>query len=178
MPAVSELAVGPFLAACALLVAAGVSKLRAPRAAGAALEAVGVRHPVGEPAARAVGGIELATGLLGALVGGIAAVGVGALYVALGAFALVLLRRAPGTGCGCLGAPASAPMTGAHVAVNLGAAIAAFVAAPAGAPAAVVADQPLGGLPFLALVACCAWLAALVVDALGTLRSARTNGRS
>ena len=54
------------------------------------------------------------------------------------------------------------PATGAHVALNACAAIAAAVAAFAARPGAVVADQPLAGVPFVALVLLAAALAPVV----------------
>jgi hypothetical protein len=74
-----------------------------------------------------------------------------------------LRTRAPGTPCGCLGS--NATTTRAHVVVNLVAAFVAVAAAFGGSPVARIAHQPLAGTPFVVLVACAAWLAALVVEA-------------
>jgi len=146
----ASLATGPYLAACSLLVIAGIAKLRSRRAI--------------------LGAAEIAVGAAGAAVGGVAALVVAAAYALLAAYVVHLLRTAPGTPCDCLGA-ASAPVTGAHLAVNVAACASAATAAFGVPPASELADQPLAALPFLGLVVCCAWLAALVLGAHADLRA-------
>ncbi len=111
------------------------------------------------------------------MIGGAAAIVVAVAYGALTVAALLLWRRAPETPCGCIGA-STAPASGAHVAVNAGAAVAAAIAAFGPRPFTVVADQPLGGVPFLVLVAVAAVSAALVADSLPALRATAREGNS
>ena len=172
---IAALACGPFLAACALLAAAGAGKLRHPANTGAAARALGL--PGTRAALRTLGATELTIALAGAVIGGAAAIVVAAAYGALTVAALLLWRRAPDTPCGCLGA-STAPASGAHVAVNAGAAVAAAVAAFGPRPFTVIADQPLAGVPFLVLVALGAGLAALVGDSLPALRATVREGDS
>jgi hypothetical protein len=107
----------------------------------------------------------------GAAVGGPAAVAVAVGYGSLAFVALRLARRAPSLPCGCLGGSATAA-SARHVALNTSAAAIALVAAFGRAPVAALADQPLAGIPFVVLVGCCAWLAALAVGAGATQRAA------
>jgi hypothetical protein len=172
---IAALACGPFLAACALLAVAGTGKLRHPVHARAAARALGL--PGGRRALRILGAIEIVVALAGLVIGGVAAGVVAVTYGALAVAALLLWRRAPETPCGCIGA-STAPASGAHVAVNAGATGAAMVAAFGPRPITVIADQPLGGVPFLILVAVAAGLAALVADSLPALRAAVREGNS
>ncbi|GIU86678.1 MAG: hypothetical protein KatS3mg009_1193 [Acidimicrobiia bacterium] len=164
---------GPFLAACAVLGVAGAAKLRDPRPTVLAARAAGL--PASAAAVRVLGAAELAVAAAGAALGGAAAAAVAAAYLALAAVAVRLVRRAPRTPCGCLGASA-APATWVHVAVDGAAAVFAAVAVAAPPPPAVVADQPLHGVPFLVLVACAARLAGLLLDAHADLRVAIREG--
>jgi hypothetical protein len=157
----AALATGPFLAACVLLGGAGVAKLVRPGSTSLAARAL--RLPASTRAVRALGVGELVVATAGAIFGGAAAIVVAAAYAALAGTALVLWRRAPDTPCGCLGA-SNEPATGAHVALNACAAIAAVVAAFAARPGAVIADQPLAGVPFVALVLLAAALAPVVAQ--------------
>ena len=141
--------IGPYLAACLLLVAAGVGKLR-PR-----------RGAAGEPGRRRRRAAAAAEVLLGAcglavLDRGVAA----AVALAYAGFAgyVVVERRRRGrlASCGCFGAE-DTPVTRLHVALDLGlAAAAAAVGSGArtwpGAMTTVVGRQAWSGLP-LALAA-------------------------
>jgi hypothetical protein len=167
-------AAAPFVAACTLLAAAGVAKLARPDGARDAMRAS--RLPSSRAAVRTVGALEAATALAGVVLGGTAALAVAAWYLLLAAVASRLSRRAPGTACGCLGA-ARAPVTRAHVALDLAAAAVAVVASGAGSPLARAGDLPLAGVPHIVLAACCARLAALVIDALPALHAAARPGR-
>jgi hypothetical protein len=167
-------AAGPFLAACALLVWSGISKLRAPRATRDAAAALGL--PATPVAVRTLGVVEVSAGVAGALFGGYAALGAAIIYLALTVAAVRLLRRAPATPCGCLGA-SEAPVSVAHVAVNVGAVVVSVAAAFDGSPIARIPDLPLAGLPFVVLVLCATWLATLTIDALPALNRAIKEGR-
>jgi len=172
----ARLVSGPFLAACALLAVAGGAKLLRPANAGPAARAL--RLPSGPTAARALGAIELGVALAGVMFGGWAAVAVAAGYGMLAVASFALWRTAPATPCGCIGASSTTPASAGHVVVNTLAALIGAAAAAGGSPLRVVADQPLLGVPFVALTALAAWLAALTLDALPALRVAVREGNS
>ena len=116
-----------FLVACALLVVAGVSKVRAPTSARGSLELIGV--PVPLVAVRALGVAEVALGLLAAIRPG--ALAAGLVAGAYGVFFLATLRLLAvegGADCGCFGA-ASAVASRSHAVLNLVACAAGVVAA-------------------------------------------------
>jgi hypothetical protein len=98
-------------------------------------------------------------------------------YAAFAAYVAVLrLRGGPLATCGCFGTP-DTPATGVHVAVNAGLAVAAAAVAasdPSGTLVSVLANQPLHGLPLLAVSALGAWLCYLAVAVLADLRAARS----
>ena len=106
-----------FMAACALLVLAGMSKLRSPLPARQALDVLGLRVPA--TLIRALGAAELGWGVLAALrPGPLAAGGVAVAYGAFSLVALLLLRAGPSVDCGCFG-QASSVASRAHVALNV-----------------------------------------------------------
>jgi hypothetical protein len=166
---------GPFLAACALLAWSGVNKLARPAATRVAARAIGL--PSSARAVRGLGACELLAAILGIAFGGWCALLVAIAYAGLTLVSLRLLSHAPDAPCGCLGT-AAAPVSRAHVALNLCASFIALGAAFGGSPLAVLGDQPLAGLPFIALVLCATWLATLTVDALPALTHASHGGRS
>jgi hypothetical protein len=151
-----------FFAAAGLVVVSGFAKLKRPAAAGRALAAL--RLPSGPWAVRAIGLVEVAIGTWClAASGPAAAVSLGLLY---GAFALfvVLLMRARGASCGCLGRESSPPSI-AHLVLDVTAATSAAVVAFAPPPGVIpfAARLPLGGVPFLVGTALIAYLAYLLV---------------
>jgi len=166
MRPLAAVSAGPFLAACALLVVSGLSKLRRPDPARAALSAAGARVAPG--AVVVLGAVELGAGVAGAVFGRGAALLVALLYLALAAFAIRLLVRAPATPCACLGSSTATVSVG-HVLVDLGAALFALMAATGGAPLTRVAHGPLTAAVFVALVGCCFVLLTLTLDALPVL---------
>jgi hypothetical protein len=118
--------------ACALLIAAGVAKLRAPRPAREALELIGL--PVPSLAVRILGGAEVVLGGFAAIRPGAVSGGLVALaYAAFAVTASLLLRADRGADCGCFGR-ASSPASAAHVALNAGACGVAIAAALVGPP--------------------------------------------
>jgi hypothetical protein len=159
------LATGLFLAACALLAWSGVAKLSRPAATRDAARAIGA--PSSASAVRALGAIELGAAALGALVGGFTAILVAIVYGGLALTALLLVRRAPGTPCGCLGS-ATAPASRAHVAIDGAAAAVALVAAAGGPPLTQLGKGNL--MPVLIAVETVV-LALLCVLVVGLLRS-------
>jgi len=150
----ASLASGPFLAACSLLVVAGAAKIGNRSILGAA---------------------EITVGVAGAVFGGLAAALVASTYAALAGYVVHLLRHAPDKPCECLG-PKSAPVTRSHLALNVGAATVAGLATFGKAPVRYVIEQPLGGVPYLVLVACCTWIGTLVLGAYADLRAASSEG--
>ncbi len=138
-----------FTVACALLVVAGVAKLRSPDAARDALRLIGV--PVPTLAVRLLGAAEVALGVLAALRPGPVPAGLVALaYVAFCATALLLLRADRNADCGCFG-QASSSASLVHVVLNAvaaGIAIATSLAAPPGI-LWISGRQPLVALPLV-----------------------------
>lgn len=174
----STVVAGPFLAIAALLLVAGLAKVARPG-----------------PTARAMGNAGLPATPLGARLIGVAEVLIAAAAIVLGArplallvfaayllfaaFTIRLIARTGGTAdCGCFGAD-EAPATQQHVALDLGAAaIAAFAAlAPPGTIGSVLADQPLHGVPFVALVGMCTWLGFVSFTLLPALSALRTENQ-
>ena len=164
---------GPFIAACALLVIAGVGKARHAAPAQFAARAAGL--PVPRGAIVAFGSVELAAGVVGAVFGGLTALAVAACYLLLTVVAVRLLQRAPSTPCACLGS-LNAVVTPAHVGLDIAAAVFALVAATGGSPFSYLSGGVLAGAVFMVLVACCVKLAILTLDALPELSTAIKKG--
>jgi hypothetical protein len=119
-----------------VLVVSGIQKLVAPSAAAAAMADARLPLPWrGRPATGiALGAVEVATGALAlAVPNRLAAAWLGAFYLALAGFVLLLRSRDADAGCGCFGAATSPPGT-AHLVLNVVAALAAFGIAAAGVP--------------------------------------------
>jgi hypothetical protein len=144
---------GPFFVVASLLGVAGVAKLRRPVPTATAMRAAGL--PGSSGLARALGAVEVVVALLAVGFGGVStALVVAAAYVGFASVCIRLMARPAPSGCGCFG-DESTPVTNLHVALNLGAAALAAVAALApteGLPA-LVADEPLASLLLVALVA-------------------------
>ena len=158
----------PYLAAVALLGAAGVAKAMRPGETANALSAAG--HPVGRAWVRVGAGAEVALAVAallvpGALTGGLVA----ATYALFAAFIVVALRRGWAlTSCGCFGRPDSPP-TIAHAVLDAGAAASAVwwaAAWPTGYGfdqlARLFFHQPWHGGPLVLVGAVVAGLAYLV----------------
>lgn len=145
---------GPVAVVATLVVVAGLAKVRRPQPAASSLRSVGVRARTG--GVRALGLAEAAAGTGALLLGGGALVGaVALLYLGFAAFVAVAIGRGTTEGCGCFGAEGPPPRR-SHLVVNLAAAVVAAAGAATGAwpgLGAVLAAQPLAGLPFLVLVA-------------------------
>jgi hypothetical protein len=157
---------GPLAAFSGLLALGGALKLRQPSNTVNALQAAGI--PATATAVRALAAAELVIGV-GALVtdGPAFAVLVAASYAAFTAFvALALSRHTPLDTCGCFGEP-DTPPTVLHVVVTAGATVTAIAAATTGTSVPeVVADQPWGGVPFVAVALLIAYLCYLVMAVL------------
>lgn len=175
--------IGPYLAACALLVVAGAAKAARPADTARALgQLAGGEH---WPLARLsllvrVGALaEAALGLAaGLLVSAPLAGTVAGSYAVFAAFVLVARARGgPLATCGCFGTP-DTPPTALHAAVDGGlgaAAVVTAVGAGAGARTVVtvLSGEPWHGVPLLLAAAACAWLAGLCLAGMGRLSAVR-----
>lgn len=172
---------GPFLIACLLLGAAGFAKAVDPTMTVGALRAMGRRIP--NVAVRLAGGGEAVLALAAVLTGDpVLALLVAVSYACFTLFVVVaLVRRVPIGSCGCFG-KVDTPPSVSHLVVNVGAALTAIAVAAGGnrGIGSVLADQPLGGIPFLVLGVVgtyAAFTALTVVPALtrvGTSRGSRS----
>jgi hypothetical protein len=141
----------PFLAAAALLLVAGVEKIRTPHYTRDAFDALGV--PGGAAAIRALGTVEIVAGAaavasaFGLGAPSVAAIAVASLYVLFAAAILRLLTSGtPVRSCGCLGST-DTPPSYLHVGVNVACAL--FACAYAATPEtlrAATSGEPLAYL--------------------------------
>jgi len=170
--------IGPYLAACLLLAAAGVAKALRPTDTARAVSAVvpmrlaATRRLVsaGAVAETAVGAVALA--YPSPDTAGLVALS----YLGLAGFvAVVLARGGPLATCGCFGKP-DTPATRFHVVVNLALAASAAVVAVTVSPGwlpVLLAGQPWHGVPLVLLSLFCGWLAFLALSRLAELGAAR-----
>lgn len=168
---------GVYLAACALLVAAGMAKVRRPGGAQAAMAALfGPRLSVPRTAVRLGGTLEVALGtaaLITTSAGPAAAVG--ACYAAFALFVAASLARGATAGCGCFGqAMGQVPPGRLHLVANVVLAAAALVVTSAGG-----VDGPATERAVVAVAAAgLAWVIYLVLVPLPLLAAAvREPGR-
>ena len=151
---------GPFVSAAALLALGGVFKARQPAATARALTGVGL--PTAAPLARALGIVEVIVAVEALDVGNRLFAGlVAAFYVGFAAFVGLALRRpTPVSDCGCFGATESPPSV-VHLVLDVAAAAVAIGVVVTGGQnlRAILADQPLAGVPFVAVCAVCTGLA-------------------
>jgi hypothetical protein len=166
---------GPFIAAALLLVVAGALKAFDPATTAGALRRAGVPAP--SAAVRAGGVVEALIGAVAIATGDpVAALLVAASYAVFTAFVVVALARGiPVGSCGCFG-KADTPPSIVHVVVNAGAVVTAVAVAlgPGGGIGEVLADQPLLGLPFLALVGAATYAAFLALTLIPQLHALET----
>jgi hypothetical protein len=170
--------IGPYLAACALLVVAGGAKAWRPHDTARALGAV---VAVGLPAL--VVTVRIGA-LVEAVIGGVGlilprqlpALAVAASYTTFAVFVLVArVRGGALASCGCFGTP-DTPATSLHVVVDVILAVSAVTVALAdqgGTLAAVLAGQPDRGIPLVVVSALGAWLTYLTLSVLARLQGAR-----
>jgi hypothetical protein len=158
--------------AATLLVAAGAMKVVDPVNTVGALRRAGL--PVHPLVVRVGGGVEVAIGVVAVLTGAaLPALLVAASYAAFTGFVVVaLVRHLPIGSCGCFGKTDTPPSV-LHVVVNGGAIVSAVAVAlgPGGGIGDVLADQPLLGLPFLALVAIATYAAFIALTLVPQLRA-------
>ena len=171
---IASVAAGPFLAAGAVLAFAGATKVFRPSGTNSAASALGL--PASAAAVRGLGVVELAAAAAGIAFGGYAAIAVAIVYGALALAAARLLRRSPGTNCGCLGV-SDTPVSVSHVIVDGAAAVAALLAATGGSPLGAAGESLTARITFLVATGCCAWLGVQLLDALPALnRAVRAGG--
>ena len=170
--------IGPYLAACLLLVAAGAAKVAHPDDTARAVASV-VRLPLRRLRAvvRTGAAAECALGLVALVRPGPVTAGlVAASYLGFAGFvAVARARGGPLATCGCFSTP-DTPATRTHVALTLGFAVsAAAVAAgvPAGWITHALGGQPWRGVPVVLLAGLCAWLAYLAMTRLAQVGAAR-----
>jgi hypothetical protein len=170
--------IGPYLAACVLLVAAGAAKVLRPGDTARAL-ADTVPLPL-RPMRSAVRAGALAEAILGAVAllrPGPATAGlVAASYLAFALYvATVSARGGPLASCGCFGTP-DTPAMPIHVVMDLllagSAALVAATVGP-GTLTGVLAGQPWHGIPLVLLSLLCAWLLVLTLGSLARVEGAR-----
>ncbi len=161
----------------AVLVMAGLGKLRAPAAAAAAMRAAGV--PAGPGPARLAGGLEVAVGIaVLAAPSRPALLAMAALYGVLAGVAVRLLRAAvPAASCGCFGA--DGPPSGLHAWFDAGAALvaAAIAVSPPPGIATQAARAPLAGVGLVAGCAAAAYAVSLVLRHLPEVATAYRPGQ-
>ena len=170
--------IGPYLAACLLLVAAGTAKAFRPADTARALAAtVPIRLSMLVPLVRVGAGAELLVGAAGlALPSPWTAWPVALSYLGFAAYVgVVLVRGGPLASCGCFATP-DVPVTRVHVALDLvlGASAAVVAAAvPTQWLPALLSGQPWAGVPLGATSLLGAWLAFLAMGRLAELGAAR-----
>jgi uncharacterized membrane protein YphA (DoxX/SURF4 family) len=161
----------------AVLVVAGLGKLRAPTAAADAMRAAGLYS--GAVPARLVGAAELGVGGLVLVAPSRPSLGaLAAVYALLAWFAARLVRGPePVASCGCFGA--DAPPSRLHAGFDVVAAAAAALFAlhpPAGLPE-LAARAPLAGAGLVAGCCACAYAVSLALRYLPQTAAAYTPGR-
>lgn len=171
---------GPFHIVAAMLVVAGVTKLRRPTPTIDVLRAAGL--PSGKILVSGFGTAEVAAGVTAITIGGrIPALAVAILYGAFVVFVVSLIVRGIEVAdCGCFGAEAEAPPGLLHIAVDGMAAVVALIAAAGSVSGigGVLADQPLGGLPYVGFALLGTWLAVAVLTELPQLDRLAAEGAS
>jgi hypothetical protein len=169
---------GPYLAACTLLLVAGVTKVARPMDTARAVVAV---VPLPLRAGRALVRVGAAAeAVLGAValahpsppVAGLVALS----YLGFAAFvALARARGGPLATCGCFGTP-DTPATRTHIVVTVAFAASAAVVAASGLSGwlpTLLAGQPWHGVPLALLGLLCAWMAYLAMGRLAEVGAAR-----
>jgi hypothetical protein len=170
--------IGPYLAACVLLAAAGVAKVVEPSdTARAVVTTVALPLAVVRTVVRAGALAEAVLGVAalvrpGPVTAGLVAVS----YAAFAGYvAVVRAKGGPLASCGCFGTP-DTPATRLHVVVNLvlaGSASVVALTVPSQWVTGVLAGQPWHGVPLLAVSLLAAWLAYLTLSRLAQLGAVR-----
>jgi len=170
--------IGPYLAACALLVVAGVAKaVRPAETARAVAAALPVPMVVVAPLVRLGATTEAVIGTAGLVRPSpwSASAVAGSYLLFAGFVAVVVTRGGPLASCGCFGTP-DTPATRLHVVLDLvlcTSAVAVVTGVPAAWLPAVLSAQPWHGAPLVLASLLCAWVASLTVGRLALLGAAR-----
>ena len=170
--------IGPYLAACALLVVAGLAKVARPDdTTRAAVQVLGGTIGRWRWAVRGGAAAEVVLGAAAlVVVEPVLAGAVAASYVAFCGFVVVARHRGgPLASCGCFGRP-DTPPTVLHAFVDAGLAVAAVwvaVACPDGWTVPLVGHGPWLGIPLVLASAACAFVAVLALSTYGRLVTAR-----
>ncbi len=170
--------IGPYLAACVLLIAAGVAKaVRPGDTARAVTASMPVSLAVVAPLVRVAAAAEALVGAAGLVRPSVWSAGLVALsYLGFAAFVTVARARGgPLASCGCFGTP-DTPATRLHVVVDLvlsAAAVSVAAAAPARWLPTLLTDQPWHGVPLVAVSVLVAWLAYLALGRMAGVGAAR-----
>jgi hypothetical protein len=155
----ATLLAGPLFAFAVLLGAAGVLKAGRPEGAVRALRSAGL--PGSSVAVRVLGIAEIGLAVWVLAFGGrVSAALLTAAYLGFAGFtARLVARSGASASCGCFG-ETEAPANRLHVVLNLVAAVlvATAVLVPSGGVLDVLRDQPLAGVPFVALTGLLTWL--------------------
>ncbi len=170
--------IGPYLAACVLLVVAGVAKAVRPGDTARALAAlIPLPLAVLAPLVRVGAAVEALVGAAGLVRPSPWSAGlVTVSYLVFAAFVtVVLVRGGPLASCGCFGTP-DTPATRLHVVVVLalaGSATAVAAAVPTQWLPTLLAAQPWHGAPLVPASLLCAGLAYLALGRLAEVGAAR-----
>jgi hypothetical protein len=174
-----NLALGPFLAAAALLVLAGLPKVADPSSLVLALRSVGL--PARPVLGRLLAAGEIAVGCVALVAPGrVSGVLVAAAYLVFTAFVgLALSRGGVLASCGCFGRP-DTPPTRSHLAVTAGLAAAggAMAWAPPQSVWSTAAQQPATFATLVGFAALVAGLAYLALAVLPTVTPAAVRSAS
>ena len=170
--------IGPYLAACVLLVVAGAAKAVRPGDTARAMAGnLGFRLTLVRPVVRMLAAVELLVGIAGMARPSPPTAGlIAGSYLVFTIFVGVTLARGgPLASCGCFGTP-DTPATRTHVIVDLVLAVSALTVAlkvPAEWLPRLLAGQVWRGIPLVALSLLCAGLAYLAMTRLSELGAAR-----
>lgn len=168
---VMDVLTGPYAAAAALLVIGGAPKAWAPSDTARALREL--RLPSGRGLVRALGGLEVVTGVVALASGSRVAAGLVAGWYAVFSVVVALALRSgkPLASCGCFG-KADTPPTRTHLGLVIAAAATAGAAAlsPPAPVLSSLADDLAVAVPFVLLTGCVVWFAYLAMSRLAVLR--------
>jgi len=151
---------GPFHVIAGLLLIAGAAKLVRPGPTADVASAAGI--PASRLVVRVFAIAEIAAAVVAIALGGpVAAAAVAVMYLAFAGFVVMLKMRGIKTaGCGCFGQESEDPPGYLHVSVDVVAALIAGIATVVAVPdiGAVLAEQPLAGVPYIGFVVLGVWL--------------------
>lgn len=167
---------GPVVVVAGLLALAGLMKLVRPAPTAGALRAM--RLPSALLAVRVLGAGEIVLGIAAGITFSPPLLALtAAAYLAFAAFVVVALGAdVPLQSCGCFG-QVDTPPSGAHVVLDVAAAIAVIAALVTDTPGlrTTLADQPWHAVPFLLLATICVYLCVQILTVLPLALGRRTS---